>query len=390
MTQITKYEQGSMVARDEFGAQQLATTGETVATVLAAKAKAEVEARFIVAMKRPRDWDVVRSKLLKACERPGFAGSATEKVFGAAWYRKPIGEGIEGFSVRFAEEALRAMGNLDARSSVVWEDELKRLVSVEVLDLETNNSIPVMIVIEKTIERKYLKKGEVAISMRENSNGDITYLRKATEDEVMQKQNSAVSKAIRNGILRLLPGDIQAECRNRILEIRSGDAAKDPEGAKRKIIDAFGGLGVSPNQLKKYLDHEISACSPHEITVLRELYDEIKKGNTTWHEVMSSVSEERGEEQPSDEPEKKKGISGVKDAIKQRPKKEKKPQETNKDFDPREEVLGLARDMWGKKAEDALDKHCRDNLGASFSELLEEDVTKALDQLIAIQEGYQK
>src|SRR3990167_8355491 len=91
--------QPGTVARREFGADQLAVAGETSTALLAAQAEAMVKARFVVAMQRPRDFDDVRAKLLRACERPGFAGSATEKTWGAAWYHKPVGDGVEGFSI---------------------------------------------------------------------------------------------------------------------------------------------------------------------------------------------------------------------------------------------------------------------------------------------------
>jgi len=301
--EIQKADAGT-VSRQEFGAQSLAKSGETVATVLAARAKAEVEARFIMAMNRPRDWDVVRAKMMKAVERPGFAGSATEKIFGAAWYVKPISDGIEGFSVRFAEEAIRCMGNLDARSEVIWEDDTKRIVAVTVMDLETNVSIPVTLVIEKVVEKSYLKRGQEAISVRTNSQGKPTYLVDATPDEVLQRQNALISKAIRNGVLRLLPGDIQAECKARILEIRRGSAAKDPDGGKKQVIDGFAKQNISPAELKKYLGHDLDILSIVELDALRELYGSIKDKKITWHDVMVARAEEDGAPPPPADPEK--------------------------------------------------------------------------------------
>ena len=338
-----KKQEGAIVQRQNFSSTELATTGETVASVLAARAKAEVEARFIVAMKRPRDLDVVRTKLLKACERPGFAGSATEKInTGSAWYKKPIGEGIEGFSIRFAEEALRCLGNMDARSFVLWEDDVKRLVQVEVMDLETNVSIPTVIVVDKTVERKFLKKGEEAISVRVNSKNEPTYLRAATEDEVVQKQNSLISKALRNGILRLLPGDIQAECRARILEIRRGAVAKDPEGFKKKVIDGFAYHNVGPNDLKWYLGHDVGTCSQMELSALRDLWKEIDEGKLTWAQVVKDVSEERGAKPDAEDGEAPKGLDKVKRkarAKQEAPKKTEPEPEPEQEPEPNEEPV---------------------------------------------------
>jgi hypothetical protein len=225
-----------------------------------------VKARFTIALRRPRDWDDVRSKMLRACERPGFAGSATEKTWGAAWYRKPVGEGVEGFSIRFAEEAVRCMGNLDVEPVVVFEDAGKRILNVTVLDLESNVAYQTPITVEKTVVRKFLKKGEEALRVMVNSRGETTYLLPATDDEVFSKQQNLSSKALRTNVLRILPGDIQAECRARILAIRNGEAAKDPDGFRKKVADGFAKLNVRPSDLKELLGHDLATASPAELT----------------------------------------------------------------------------------------------------------------------------
>lgn len=296
--QIMKPPQAGMTATSGFAEQSIQTTGETLSTVLAARAKAEVQARFIMALERPRDWLNVRAGLIKACERPGFAGSTDRNAdnWGAAWYLKPIGDGVQGFSIRFAEECIRHMRNIDIRTTVIWEDDLKRLIRVEVIDLETNIGFPADIVIEKTVERQYLKKGEVAISSRQNSYGKMVHKRIATEDEVLPKQNSLASKAIRNAVLRLVPGDIQAECRNRVMEIRMGRIANDPDGGKKSVADSFSRHGIQPSEVAKYLGHSLDTCSQPEIERLHDLYQAIKNGEVTWAKVMADVEAERGEE----------------------------------------------------------------------------------------------
>ncbi len=290
------------VARRGFGTEEIEVRGETAGTILAAQAKAMVEARFIVAMQRPRDWDDVRVKLLKACERAGFATGYLDpgqrdwkKAVGAAWYNKPVGEGVQGFSIRFAEEAMRAMGNLDVNTITLYDDEMKRILSVVVTDLENNVALPTSILVEKTVERRKLGRGAEFIRTRVNSFGDTLYIIPATEDEVFQKQQSLSSKAIRNAILRLLPGDIAAECRQRILEIRQGDIAKDPDKARKGVTDAFATLNVLPSGLKEYLGHDLGTATPAEIQELRDLYAAIKDGTATWVDALEEALEARGE-----------------------------------------------------------------------------------------------
>src|SRR5690606_29143084 len=77
-------ETNASIGRQDVGGDQLQAVHETAATSIAAAAKAAIEARYILALKRPRDWDTVRTRLLKECDRPGFAD--------AAIYRKPVGK----------------------------------------------------------------------------------------------------------------------------------------------------------------------------------------------------------------------------------------------------------------------------------------------------------
>ena len=131
---------------------------ETASTAAAASAKAEIEAQYIVAMRNPRNIEQARLNLLSACKRPGFAQ--------AAIYRKPMGnklnpdtnqweqQVIEGLSIRAAEEAVRAMGNIRISSATVYEDDETRKKRVTVTDLEANISYNREISLSKNVERK--------------------------------------------------------------------------------------------------------------------------------------------------------------------------------------------------------------------------------------------
>jgi hypothetical protein len=272
-----------------FGTSSLVRANETSSTALAAQAKAQVEARYIIAMQRPRDLDTVRAKLLKECSRPGFADVAR--------YAKPIGgdKKIEGPSIRFAEAAIRCMGNIESSPRVVWEDDRKRIITVTVTDLESNVTHGADIVIEKTVERKFLKKGQQALGSRTNSYGDPVYLVAATEDELLNKQNAQISKTLRTSGLRHVPGDILEECMDQVIRTQNDRDAKDPDAAKKRLLDAFSKLGVMPNQIAEYLGHATDALAPAELIDLRAVYSAISEGETTWQAVM-------GTRKPSDEP----------------------------------------------------------------------------------------
>ena len=291
--QETKKQETGIV-RQEFGVTQISKVVETAATAIAAREKAAVQARYIMAVERPRDLESVRVKLLKECARPGFAEVAR--------YNKPIGQGVTGPSIRFAEAALRCMTNILPEVSVVFEDAEKRILRVCVTDLEANLTYATEISVEKTVERRKLKDGQQAISQRTNSSNQTVYLVAATEDDLLNKQNALISKAIRTSGLRLVPGDIVEECMDKVVETQRNRAAKDPDAEKRRIIDAFAGVGVSTADLVAHLGHNLDVVQPAEIVDLRGIFAAIKDGEATWQAVMESKGKGKKEKPPIEEP----------------------------------------------------------------------------------------
>jgi hypothetical protein len=293
------------IARQEFGAQQLTVTAETASTSIAAMMQATVQARLIVAQNRPRDLDDVRTRIMRRVDSPGFAETA--------WFRKPIGAGVEGFSVRFTDMAAQALGNLLEEASVMFEDAYKRVVRVSVTDLEANLTKFKDVVLEKTVERRNLNDGRVALSVRKNSRGEPTYTVGATEDELLAKEGALCSKIRRNLILQILPGDIQDAAQARILEIRHGAAPKDPEAAKRKVVDSFSLLNVMPSDLKTYLGHDVATCSPNELQELRDVYASIASGEVAWIDALNEKRPPKEEGAPAPP---KPGLEGVRERLK--------------------------------------------------------------------------
>jgi hypothetical protein len=267
------------------GTAPLATTGETAGAVLAAQAKALVEARFTIAMHQPRDVDQVRERLMRECARPSFAEVAI--------YRKPIGEGVEGPSIRFAEAAIQAMGNLAIDTPAIYDDSEKRILRVSVADMETNVVHSKDVTIQKRVERSRTYEGQNVIKTRINSRGKPVYLVEATDDEILNTENALVSKALRTTGLRLVPGWLIDECMTAVRATRAKTNATDPDAAKRKLLDAFRGVGVTAEQVKEWLGHPADTLTPAELEELRGIFTAVKDGDTTWQEVMDAKIEER-------------------------------------------------------------------------------------------------
>jgi hypothetical protein len=253
---------------------------QTAAIAVAEQAKAEVQARYIMALQRPRDIDAVRTAVLKDCRRPGFAATARYSVPRA-------GRSIVGPSIRFAESIMRSMGNIDSRHMVTHDDAEQRIIRVQVTDLEANLTFADDLVISKTIERNALRAGQTPISSRTNSSGVTTYLVAATEDDVRNKQASAISKSLRGLALRLLPADILEEAMAQVVATTRDADAKDPDAARKRLVDAFADLSVTPADLREYLGVECGKASPADIVELRGVYTAIREGSTTWRDALA-------------------------------------------------------------------------------------------------------
>lgn len=277
---------GALVRQDQFGGQSIATVQETATAAVAAQAKAAVEARWIVAMRQPRDMDQVRSDLLRECKRPSFAAVAR--------YNKPIGrDGIQGLSIRFVEQALQAMGNVDSEAITIYDDREKRIIEVRVTDFQRNVCHRKQITLSKTVERNRLRDGQTPIARRTGSNGQTVYIVEATDDELLNKEAALVSKALRTCGLRLIPGWLQDEAEELIKRTALDEAARDPDAERRAIADAFADLGVQPSDLSEYLGADLGKVAPAQLVQLRQVYATIRAGEATWQDMLEHAGKGR-------------------------------------------------------------------------------------------------
>lgn len=267
---------------------------ELATAAVAAQAKAMVEARYIVALQRPRDIDAARVKLLAACKRPRFAE--------AARYVKPVGRGIEGPSIRLAEEAARCMTNIDVQIPTIYDDERRRIVRVSATDLEANITYDKDVTIEKTVERNSVKEGQQLVGQRMGSRGQVVYVVLASDDEILNKENALTSKALRACLLRLVPGDILEEAMDQVYATLRDRNAQDPSAERKRIVDGFASLHIMPDRLKEYLGHDLDVTTPAELLDLRGIFTALKDGEATWADVMDvKRKKEADEAKPGDD-----------------------------------------------------------------------------------------
>lgn len=280
---------GAIAVRRDFGGSetQLAIL-ETTGTAAAAGKKAAIEARYVMALRNPRNLLQVRQDLLAECKRPAFANNKS------ALYHKPIGkDGVEGLGIRFVEVALRCMRNVLVESEMVFEDKDKEIHRITVTDLESNLTYPMDVKISKTVERSKPSADGSFLSVRKNSYGRDVYTVHAEDDDLLNKRAALISKAVRTLGMRIIPGDMQDEAEALIRQIRKDKATEDPKGEQKKIADAFAGLNVKVAELEEYLGHTLDSCSPDELVKLRAVYGSISDGEANWASYLEQVRGDR-------------------------------------------------------------------------------------------------
>lgn len=358
---------------------------DPAAVAAAEQVKARIQAQFIMAATRPRNYNNSRVKILDACRRPAFAAKVE--------YSKPVGNSsISGPSIRFAELALREWGNIDYQNTVVYDDDHCRRINIVITDLETNTTFSSSVVVIKEIERKS-SKGREVISERKNSYGETVYLVKATDDEVMTRQQALISKALRNEGLRLIPQEIIEEAIEVARDTREANIKQNPDAARNKISDAFAALGIMPSELEKYLGHPLSQCSANEIADLQAVYTAVKSGDAKWADYISD-DEEAKEKALSKAEELKEKLRRRKEAAQKQaqPKASAEkpqpqasaPQPSNGASDPHADVRRMLRDNLGDLGLGLTDAEAEEwskrNFGKGLAELSEEEIYAA-DQI---------
>lgn len=288
----------NQIARQGFSENSLAM-GSAQTDALVAASRAMTEARWIMAMRNPRNLLDVRQTILGECKRPGFADVAT--------YARPVGRAhdektdtwvdtfAEGLSIRFAEVAMRCMGNMQCKATTIYDDERSRMITVSAVDYETNATWDIDITIPKTVERKKLKRGQKPLGGRVNSSGNRVFIVEATDGEVATKAAAEISKASRTAILRLVPGEIQDEAFDLCRRISSDKAAKDPKAAIKRMLDAFAEIAVKPSEIATWLGKPIEAGTRDEFVQLSKISSGIREGDLLWADVISDRIAERAE-----------------------------------------------------------------------------------------------
>ena len=217
-----------------------------------ARAVAEVQAALVIAASRPRNELRARDRLLQACQRVNLAS-------GALYQYTRGGTSVSGPSIRLAEAAARAWGNMNYGFRELSRRPGESECEAFAWDLETNTKAVRQFSVR---HRRDTRKGGY----------DLT-----DERDIYELMANQAQRRVRAAILEIIPGDIMedavAEC-EKTLKASVGDVAD----ATAKLVQAFADMGVSREALEKRLGHRIDSIQPAQIIGFRKIYVSIKEG----------------------------------------------------------------------------------------------------------------
>lgn len=247
--------------------QPPAPTAEGILATDQARAVAEVQAALVIAASRPRNELRARDRLLQACQRVNLAS-------GALYQYSRGGTAISGPSIRLAEAAARAWGNMTYGFRELSRRTGESECEAYAWDLETNTKAVRQFAVR---HRRDTKKGGY----------DLT-----DERDIYELMANYAQRRVRAAILEIIPGDIMEDAVSECEKTMKSNVGNATEAAA-KLIHAFAEMGIPREAIEKRLGHRVDAIQPAQIIAFRKIYTSIKDGMSEpkdWFELAGSAA----------------------------------------------------------------------------------------------------
>ena len=248
---------------------QLDNINQGTVAIEASRAIAEAQGKLVIAKRFPRDEVQAYNRVAQACQRKGIA----EKAF----YSYNRGGGtVSGPTIRFAEELARCWGNIDYGIKELSQDEGKSEMQAYAWDLETN-----------------------AQSVQNFTNPHIREVGgKAkiltSQSDIYEINANMGARRLRSRILAILPTDLVDMAINECKKTLAGNNDEPLIDRVKKMIVAFGKIGVTQEQIEKRLGRKVDTMTIDDFTDYIGIYNAIKQGESKiaeWFEAEKVASD---------------------------------------------------------------------------------------------------
>ena len=248
---------------------QLDNINQGTVAIEASRAIAEAQGKLVIAKRFPRDEVQAYNRVAQACQRKGIA----EKAF----YSYNRGGGtVSGPTIRFAEELARCWGNIDYGIKELSQDDGKSEMQAYAWDLETN-----------------------AQSVQNFTNPHIREVGGKTKVLTSQRDIYEINanmgaRRLRSRILAILPTDLVDMAINECKKTLAGNNDEPLIDRVKKMIVAFGKIGVTQEQIEKRLGRKVDTMTIDDFTDYIGIYNAIKQGESKiaeWFEAEKVASD---------------------------------------------------------------------------------------------------
>jgi len=285
-------------------------SNNAIADTSQAREIAEVQAAMVIAQRFPRDPITATDRILRACTRPTLAE-------GALYSYSRGGQEITGPSIRLAEAAAQAWGNMQFGIRELEQRNGASTVEAFAWDVETNTRQAKVFQVE---HKRHTRKGAYKL-----------------EDprDIYEMVANQGARRLRSCILGVIPGDVIEAAVRQCEETLHANADTSADGLK-KLVAAFEKFGVTREQIEKRIQCRLDAIRPAQVVQLKKVYASLRDGMSAPADWFDQP------EQPADtEAPQRTGNEAAKAAMKARGSKKDEPAVSAKEV---HEALTTAKD----------------------------------------------
>lgn len=259
----------NMPAIQAGGVPDFGDINQGTVAIESSRAVAEAQGKLLIAKRFPRDEVAAYNRVAQACQRKGIA----EKAFYS--YNRG-GSTVSGPTIRFAEELARCWGNIDYGIKELSQDDGKSEMQAYAWDLETNAQSV------QNFTNPHIRevKGQAKVL--------------TSQRDIYEINANMGARRLRSRILAILPTDLVdmaiAECRKTI----AGNNDEPLIDRVKKMVVAFGKIGVTQEQIEKRLKRKIDTMTADDFVDYTGIYNAIKNGESKiadWFEAETVASE---------------------------------------------------------------------------------------------------
>lgn len=223
--------------------------------MMIARQAQEVQVAMLAAKRFPRDELEAMNRIKATCQRPTLAEQAI--------YTYPRGgQKVTGPSIRLAEAIAQSWGNLDTGVIELGNNNGRSEMMAYAWDLETNTRVTKTFSVEHKRDTKQGRK-------------DLTDGR-----DIYEATANFAARRMRACILSVVPGDVVEMA---VEESRKALASSDKRPVEEilaSLLDAFKEIGITKEQLEKYLGKQLTNALKEDLIDLRGVFKAIKDGQS--------------------------------------------------------------------------------------------------------------